>query len=90
MAPWRASRSHLSLNDELMLEKLEKAALAGNIAPAPIEYEQGGSNAEDDDDSPWYWPFRTVNDPEVVPYSLSQNAQAERRAAADRIKLTLD
>jgi Protein of unknown function (DUF2846) len=90
LAPWRAPRSHLSLNDELMLEKLEKAALAGNIAPAPIEHEQDGSTAADDDDSPWYWPFRTVNDPEVVPFSLSQNAPAERRAAAERIKLTLD
>lgn len=38
-APWRKPSSQLTLNDELILDRLEKAAKAGKIAPAPVENE---------------------------------------------------
>ena len=38
-APWRKPSSQLTLNDELILDRLEKAARAGKIIPAPVEKE---------------------------------------------------
>ena len=36
-APWRKPTSQLTLNNELILDRLEKAAKAGKIIPAPVE-----------------------------------------------------
>lgn len=87
LAPWRAPERELSLNDELLLDKLEQAALAGEIKPAPLEV---ASQEEIETDGIFYWPFRTVNDPPPEPFRLSDNVSAERRQAAERIKLTLN
>jgi hypothetical protein len=35
-APWRAPKKQLTLNEELILDKLERAARAGKIEPAPL------------------------------------------------------
>ena len=49
-APWRKPASQLTLNDELILDRLEKAARAGQIVPAPVEKEEGESFAFDWDE----------------------------------------
>lgn len=40
-APWRKPGSQLTLNEELILDKLERAAREGKIVPAPYEKEKG-------------------------------------------------
>ncbi len=40
-APWRKPSSQLTLNEELILDKLERAAREGKIVPAPYEKEKG-------------------------------------------------
>lgn len=89
LAPWRKPERTLSLNDELLLEKLEAAALAGNIKPAPVEQPSQDSDAEESD-SFWVWPFRTVNDPPEEPFKVSANLPESRRKAIERIKQTLN
>ena len=88
LAPWRTPKNVLSLNDELLLEKLEAAAIAGEIAvPESVQEEIA---AEESDNAPWYWPFRTLNDPEVGAFRVTQNISEERRQQIERLRLTLD
>lgn len=88
LAPWRTPKNTLSLNDELLLEKLEKSALAGNI-PVPESLEEEVV-AADEDNAPWYWPFRTLNDPEDPGFVISEHHSEDRRAQIARIRQTLD
>ncbi len=55
LAPWREPRRELSLNDELLLERLETAARAGNIAPAP--YSANYAEGVDAEEFFWFWTF---------------------------------
>lgn len=55
LAPWREPRRELSLNDELTLERLEAAARAGNIKPAP--YDPDFAEGDDFDEFFWFNPF---------------------------------
>jgi len=40
-APWRAPSKQLTLNEELILDKLERAARQGKIEPAPVVKDEG-------------------------------------------------
>ena len=51
-APWRGPSSQLTLNEELVLDRLERAARSGNIVPAPVEEEKAFGFL--DDGVPWY------------------------------------
>lgn len=55
-APWRKPSSQLTLNDELVLDRLERAARAGKIEPAPVEPRVWRSIFKDD--APWYSYFQ--------------------------------
>lgn len=90
LAPWRKPANHMTLNDELILERLEKAALEGNIMPAPIEGE--GAKEEGDGDGPfWYWPFRTTGEPpEPMLASHVKRMSEQRKLEIERIKATLN
>lgn len=56
-APWRKPSRQLTLNDELVLDRLEKAARAGNIAPAVVEEEPWRPFFADDAEE-WYRYFQ--------------------------------
>jgi len=72
-APWRKTSSLLTLNEELVLDKLERAARAGKIVPAPLlKIEE----AEDvDDGEPWYAYFVIDNKEEVPLVLLNEQRQ---------------
>ena len=89
LAPWRRPKSHLTLNDELLLERLEGAALAGNIAPALVEGLKVKQETEDDG-TPWYWPFRTQGG-EPEQFLVTRRSKSEARISEiERIKGTLN
>ncbi len=54
LAPWREPTRTLSLNDELILENLEKAAREGKIKPAGYTPDYVDSDYEE---FFWFWPF---------------------------------
>lgn len=56
-APWREPATQLTLNDELILDRLERAARAGKIEPAPVE-EKEWKLFFKDDGVPWYSYFQ--------------------------------
>ena len=59
-APWRKPTSQLTLNEELVLDRLERAAKSGNIVPAPVE--ENTAFAFLDDGVPWYSYFQEEPD----------------------------
>ncbi len=71
LAPWRKPKIQLTLNEELELDRLERAARAGNIKPAPVPRQK----EEVDDGEPWYAYFQLDKD-EPVP---EQKEMSERR-----------
>lgn len=88
LAPWRKPKTKLPLKDELLLEKLEREARAGNIRPVKMEEEE----IVLDDDERW-WDFLRFfygQDPveqfPVEPKYLSET----RKSELERIKLTLN
>jgi len=89
LAPWRKPSSGLTLNDELLLDRLERNALAGNIQPAVRE--EVVKEVEDDDEVPWYWPFgaKQVEVPAEVTVQ-SKPVDEVRQANIDRIKQSLN
>lgn len=89
LAPWRPPVNILSLNDELLLEKLEKRALAGKIEPPPSDDEEEVEEVSSESGF-WEWPFRTVNQPEEPQYRLSQYMTEDRKAQRERLLQTLD
>jgi len=90
LAPWRKPRNPLSLEDELVLDRLERNALAGNIKPAPVVVEEVVK--EDDDGLPWYNYFIEEEvDEEVLAIAEREAAMSEvRRGSVARIKQTLN
>lgn len=88
LAPWREPENVLSLNDELLLERLEAAALEGEIqVPDSLRDKEGVAS---EDGSFWVWPFRIENDPIEPQFALSPNMTSQRRAEMERIKQTLN
>lgn len=88
LAPWREPRRDLSLNDELVLERLESAAKAGNIAPAPYKPDYAGR--PDYEEFFWFSPFAKeypVVQPLPKPYRVASD---DRDAERERILSTLD
>lgn len=83
LAPWREPRRELSLNDELILERLELAARAGNIAPAPYKPDYDGElNYQE---FFWFSPFGKEY-PVVKPLPKPKPvASVERAAEKERI-----
>lgn len=89
LAPWRVPRNTLSLNDELLLERLERNARGGNIlAPANMGAEALASNQSDN--APWYWPFRTLTVPEESGFELRSSVSEERRQRIASLRAKLD
>jgi len=90
LAPWRKPRNPLSLQDELVLDRLERNALAGNIEPAPVVVKEVVK--EEDDGLPWYSYFTEEEvDEEVLAIADREAAMSEgRRGSMARIKQTLN
>ena len=90
LAPWRKPRNPLSLEDELILDRLERNALAGNIEPAPVIIEEVVE--EEDDGLPWYSYFvEEDTDEAVLAIAERESAMSEvRRGSMARIKQTLN
>ena len=83
LAPWREPRRELSLNDELTLERLEAAARAGNIKPAP--YDPDFVENDDFEEFFWFNPFGK-DLPVVKPLPQPQRVTlTERDAEKERI-----
>lgn len=82
--PWQPPSNGLTLNDELVLERLEKEALAGDIKVVNMpEPPPPKPPAED----PWYWPFnRKFPEPPPHPmylgYKPAMDDQRKARVAA--------
>ncbi len=89
LAPWRKPRNPLSLEDELILDRLERNALAGNIEPAPIIKEEV---VEEEEGAPWYTYFLDEEeDPDVLALAKREASMSEvRRSSMSRIKQTLN
>ena len=66
-APWRKPSSPLTLNEELILDKLERAAKEGKIVPAPLLKKEVAEEA--DDGEPWYAYF-VIDKKEEAPLIL--------------------
>ena len=90
LAPWRKPRNPLSLQDELVLDRLERSALEGNIKPAPVVVKEVVK--EEDDGLPWYSYFIEEGvDEEVLAIAEREAAMSEvRRGSITRIKQTLN
>ncbi len=98
LAPWRAPRSGLTLNDELMLDRLERAAQEGEIVKpkSMIEREeaqrQAAIEAAAQEDEWWFWPDFDGNDdwrpPEIA--GLNRRMDEERRAEFKRMMQVLN
>jgi len=90
LAPWRKLRNPLSLEDELVLDRLERNALAGNIKPAAVAAKE--KVKEDDDGLPWYNYFVEEDvDEEVLAVAEREAAMSDnRRGSMARIKQTLN
>lgn len=88
LAPWRAPRTNLSLNDELLLERLEREARAGNIRPVDM----GEDEEVAESDEKWYDFLRFFIDQEPVEQfaETPKYISDERQANLDRIKQTLN
>lgn len=85
LAPWRKPKVQLTLNEELELDRLERAARAGNIKPAPVTRPE----KEEDNGEPWYSFFQIEEvEPEVKPTYSAMTEQ--RRENMELIRQTLD
>ena len=88
LAPWRDPRLDLSLNDELILERLERDARAGNIAPAP--YKPDFVQSSDHSEFFWFWPFgKDIPVVKELP-KPRRVASSERDAEKERIMQQLN
>jgi len=86
LAPWRKPKSPLTLNEELLLDKLERAARAGKIVPAPV-IKKVGSEWSD-----WSWRALFQSD-EIGPEEVSSRQDIlneERRNSAGLIMQSLN
>jgi len=72
-APWRKSASPLTLNEELILDKLERAAREGKIIPAPLLKKESGESV--DDGEPWYAYFNIEKKEEAPLILLNEQRQ---------------
>lgn len=89
LAPWREPRRDLSLNDELTLERLERAAKSGNIAPAPYAPEFA-TDSTDYEEFFWFWPFGQEY-PLVKSLPVpGRSESSERKEETNRILATLN
>jgi len=86
LAPWRKPSNPLTLNEELVLDRLKRAALAGNIVPAPMIKKDKPKS--EDDGEPWYAYFQT-EDKELAP-DPTQEMNEQRRNSIELIKRTLN
>jgi hypothetical protein len=86
-APWRKPSTQLTLNDELILDRLERAARAGNIEPAPIEEKEWKLFFKGDGE-PWYHYFQQPDEEE--PVDQLSNLTPERRNNVALIKQSLN
>ncbi len=92
LAPWRKPSAHLSLNDELILDRLEREALEGNIRPVVSQAEQDAENNKGKA-GPWYWPFADDGEsaePEKLATVHEKPMEEARRLRFERIKQTLN
>ncbi|MDX1451800.1 MAG: DUF2846 domain-containing protein [Oleiphilaceae bacterium] len=86
LAPWRKPETGLTLNDELTLDRLERAARAGNIKPAVPEPRPPAEPG-----LWWFWPPPRENYEQVVTLEdRLQRLPDERRSEAMRISETLN
>jgi len=86
LAPWRKARSPLTLNEELLLDKLERRALAGKIIPALVEEVE----AEVDDGEPWYAYFNIDDSDAEKDAAADSYKSEERKNSIDLIKQSLN
>ena len=88
-APWRKPTSQLTLNEELVLDRLERAAKSGNIVPAPAE--ESTAFAFLDDGVPWYSYFQEEPDDLVDPkQDVLSDMTPERRNNVALIRQSLN
>ena len=85
LAPWREPKIQLTLNEELELDRLERAARAGKIKPAPVPREE--TNA--DDGEPWYALFQ-LEDRSIEPEPEKRVISEQRRENAEQIRQFLE
>lgn len=90
LAPWRDPSTQLTLNDELILDRLERAARAGKIVPAPIEEKEWKWKLtfKDEDGAPWYSYFQ--EDEVDEPVDQLSDLTPERRNNVALIKQSLN
>lgn len=90
LAPWRSLRSPLSLEDELVLDRLERSALAGNIVPAQREIKEVVET--EGDGLPWYSYFteEKVDEKALILAEREAAMSDVRRGSMARIKQTLN
>jgi hypothetical protein len=84
-APWRPPKKQLTLNEELVLDKLERAARAGKIAPAPLEKDERPPFVFDMDDILGYF-----EEEEVPAEDRISLMTPERRNNVNLIRQTLN
>jgi len=90
LAPWRKPRNPLSLEEELVLDRLERNALADNIKPAPVVVKEVGD--EEGDGLPWYSYFieEEVDEGALAATERETAMRDNRRSNMERIKQTLN
>jgi hypothetical protein len=90
LAPWRKPRNPLSLQDELILDRLERNALADNIKPLSVDVKE--RVVDEGDGLPWYSYFAEKGiDEEVTAMQEREAAMSDvRRGSVARIKQTLN
>tara|TARA_R110002167_G_scaffold18753_2_gene69876 strand:+ start:177 stop:1355 length:1179 start_codon:yes stop_codon:yes gene_type:complete len=88
LAPWRKPSTQLTLNDELILDRLERAAKEGKIVPAPIEEKEWKMFFKGDGDAPWYSYFQ--EDEVEQPVDRTSELTPERRNNVALIKQSLN
>jgi hypothetical protein len=86
IAPWRKPTNQLTLEEELTLDRLERAVRGDGIVPAPvIEPEDEGSSGE-----PWYAIFQPDDDWGGQADEPADYDSQERRESAELIKQSLN
>jgi hypothetical protein len=90
LAPWRDLRSPLSLQEELVLDRLERDAMAGNIEPAERDVKEKVS--AEDDGEPWHSYFKEEKiDEKGLAMAEREAAMSDmRRGSMARIRQTLN
>ncbi len=89
LAPWRTPSTQLTLNDELILDRLERAARAGKIVPAPIEEKEWKWKLfmKSDGEAPWYSYFQEDEVDEPVDHLSELNPERRNNVALIRQSL---